>query len=457
MTFLESALDPPFADDEIRMVTLPAPRAAPEAVLRFEPRSPAFFWSAQDALTFGGSGAAAVVRAAGPDRARAVGRSADGLWARIRCVAHPDTAPLPPRLLGGFSFLPGRPTGPWEPFGEATFVLPRLTYAVDDAGARLGVAATGAEIRAGGADRVLASASAALHLLDGAGRPGGTSARAGAVPRPDGNGGRDEVGSAEWHRAIASIQRLIAAGRAEKIVAARAREVRFEAPVDPVEVVRELRAVPAEIRFAFRFDGATFIGATPERLVSRRGLEIRTEALAGSADPDRHGREPAILSNEKDAAEHRLVVRAIAAALEPVCTRLDYPERPAVRRLRHVVHLRTPFEGTLASPVPILELVARLHPTPAVGGAPTQEALAWIEREEGLNRGWYAAPVGWFDAAGDGDFAVALRSALLIGDRALLFAGAGIVAASDPAAELAETELKLRTMLDALGVAGDAR
>ncbi len=131
------------------------------------------------------------------------------------------------------------------------------------------------------------------------------------------------------------------------------------------------------------------------------------------------------------------------------------PAAPVVRALRHVVHLHTPITGTLRHPVHVLELAARLHPTPAVGGTPTRAALDWIAAHETTPRGWYAAPVGWFDGDGDGELAVALRCGVLAGNRAHLWAGAGIVAGSDPDRELAETELKLRAMLGALGIRDD--
>jgi isochorismate synthase EntC len=147
-------------------------------------------------------------------------------------------------------------------------------------------------------------------------------------------------------------------------------------------------------------------------------------------------------------------VDAIRAALAG-CADVDAPAEPDVRILRHVVHLHTPFRARLREPCHVLELAARLHPTPAVGGTPRQVAIDWIRSREPVARGWYAAPVGWFDLDGNGELAVAIRSGVLAGNRAHLWAGAGIVAGSDPERELAETELKLRAMLGALGVAAE--
>jgi isochorismate synthase EntC len=164
-----------------------------------------------------------------------------------------------------------------------------------------------------------------------------------------------------------------------------------------------------------------------------------------------------LLASAKDRREHELVVSAIRDALEGMRSDIDAPAEPVVRTLRHVLHLHTPIRAVLSEPHHVLELVAALHPTPAVGGTPTPYAIDWIKHHEPVARGWYASPVGWFDLDGDGEFAVAIRSGVIVGDRAHLWAGAGIVAGSDPDKELAETELKLRAMLGALGVAGDAR
>jgi menaquinone-specific isochorismate synthase len=199
-------------------------------------------------------------------------------------------------------------------------------------------------------------------------------------------------------------------------------------------------------RFAFRPGETAFVGATPERLVARRGLSVASEALAGSA-----ARSEALLASRKDLGEHGFVVREIARRLRPLCRSLTVGERPDVRELRHVLHLHTPIEGVLAEPTHVLELVEALHPTPAVAGVPTDGALAWIAARESAPRGWYAGPVGWLDGDGDGEFAVALRSGVVDGARAWLYAGAGIVRDSDPRAEYDELELKQRALAAALG------
>lgn len=442
--FLDRALDPAFGPGELRAVTLGVPGGPPERLLRLAGDEPAVFWDAASGPTVAGWGAAWTVEAAGEHRFDMVRTAAEALWPRITPVAQPALAAIPPRLFGGFSFLPRPLPAPWHSFGQAKFILPRLLYAPEDTGGRLMVVVDRADREESRREQLRDVIRGALRLLAASGT--------GQDAPPAGIEALGDTDPAQWAAAVDSIRARIRGGRADKIVAARMREVRIPGGVDVAAVLRRLRAgTAAEARFALRFEGATFLGATPERLVSLRGREIRTEALAGSIDADRADRTEELLASVKDAAEHAYVVRAIVEALGPLCERLDHPPEPRIQRLRHVLHLQTPFTGRLARPAHVLGLVERLHPTPAVGGTPTSEAVAWIAEHEPGCRGWYAAPVGWFDGEGDGDFVVALRSALLTGERARLYAGAGIVRDSGAAAELAETEVKLRTMADALG------
>jgi menaquinone-specific isochorismate synthase len=204
----------------------------------------------------------------------------------------------------------------------------------------------------------------------------------------------------------------------------------------------------------FSVDG--FVGASPELLVERRGDEVRAQPLAGtSARAGSPGEqdEPVswLLSSEKERQEHRLVVEAVSGVLHRYCDDLEVPEIPRLVPVGMLAHLGTPMSGHLVNhSTSALELVDAIHPSPAVGGTPTKAALDYIAGVEQIDRGRYAGPVGWVDAAGDGCFAVGIRSAQIEGRRARLMAGVGVVAGSDPDAELAETELKLQPMLTAL-------
>lgn len=451
VAFLTRALDRPLATDGLRVVSIPAPVAAPERLLGGG--GPALFWTTPGAPVQAGLGIAHRVTGAGEGRFDQVRAAAERLWAAVETITHDDLEPATPRLFGGFAFLSGPPSPEWRSFGEATFVLPRLLYTLEDGRARLSVAVTARELAESGAAGVAGEAEALLRRLAEpalAAPPAGPEGAGAPASRPPPAPG-DAAALSEWRESVASIQRRIEAGRAEKIVAARSRAVALADGMDLPAILRSLdRESATAARFAFRFGDAAFVGATPERLVGRSGRDVRTEALAGSVAAETPEREGRLLESLKEGAEHEYVVRAIADALAPLCERLDYPAEPRVQRLLHVLHLQTPFTGRLRQGVHVLELVERLHPTPAVGGLPREEALAWIEREEPGSRGWYAAPVGWFDAAGDGEFGVALRSGLLHRGRAHLYAGAGIVRGSDPGAEFDETEVKLRTMLHAL-------
>jgi isochorismate synthase len=201
---------------------------------------------------------------------------------------------------------------------------------------------------------------------------------------------------------------------------------------------------------------ALLVGASPELLVERRGRAVRSTPLAGSApragDP-RADRENAraLRASAKDREEHAIVVEAIAATLGPLCEELAWDREPVLLETANVWHLATRFDGLLRDPVPsVVDLVAALHPTPAVGGSPTDRARSLIQELEPFDRGGYAGPVGWMDAGGDGEWAIALRCARLEDGRATLYAGAGIVAASDPASEVDETARKFRAFLDSL-------
>jgi isochorismate synthase len=261
---------------------------------------------------------------------------------------------------------------------------------------------------------------------------------------------------AEWRRAVVQTIADIQAGRLDKLVLARECRVIRRAEVDPDRLLRCLRrAYPSCTNFLFRTPAGVFLGATPERLVALDKGQVRTAALAGSiarSDSKAKDRELGykLLHDGKERREHALVVQAIEEALAPLCSRLDVAAEPDLLRLENLQHLITPISGRLSHACGILDLVARLHPSPAVGGYPRAAALELLRQREDIERGWYAGPVGWMDAQGNGDFAVAVRAALVHGACVTLCAGAGIVAGSDPEAELAEVRLKMQPLLSAL-------
>jgi isochorismate synthase len=257
--------------------------------------------------------------------------------------------------------------------------------------------------------------------------------------------------------AVADVVRRIRAGELRKVVLARTVEVDAGRELEPRLLAHRLRAVdPDAYTFAMPTNDGVIVGASPELLVSRLGREVRSNPLAGSAarsgdaEEDRANAE-ALAASTKDREEHVIVVEAVAETLEPLCEELAWDPEPVLRETPNVWHLSTRFRGILKKPAPTaLDLVAALHPTPAVAGTPRDAALATIAELEPFDRGRYAGPVGWVDANGDGEWAIALRCAELLGDRAVLYAGAGIVADSEPGRELDETEQKFRAFLDSL-------
>jgi len=275
-------------------------------------------------------------------------------------------------------------------------------------------------------------------------------------PLPDGFELTACIPHDEWKQLVAKAVGEMAGGSLAKVVLARQVEVLANRPFVLPETLSRLASLYPSCT-VFHVEG--FIGASPEVLVRRMGAGILSHPLAGtvarSGDPTTDkALLAALMASRKDRHEHQLVVDAIAAKLRPLCTSLEVPKAPTVVPLRNVSHLGTEIRGTLSADgaqLPTsLELAALLQPTPAVGGLPVDAALRWQRDNEGFDRGCYAGPVGWLDSRGDGEWALGLRSASVSGRRAVLYAGNGIVAGSDPDAELAETQLKLQALLAAL-------
>lgn len=269
---------------------------------------------------------------------------------------------------------------------------------------------------------------------------------------PDGFTLSSHLPHSRWRSFVEDAIQAIGEGKLEKVVLARRVDVAANRPFVVPDVLGRLQALYPTCT-VFHVDG--FLGASPELLVERRGEQVRALPLAGtvarSGDIDADARlVDALLDSPKERAEHRFVIDALTEALAPVCAELDVPDRPIVLQLRNVSHLATSITGRLAGGATALDLVARVHPTPAVGGTPRQEAMAYLRRVEGFARRRYGGPVGWMDREGDGSWAVGIRSADVAGAHASMYAGVGVVEHSDPAAELTETQLKLQALLAAL-------
>jgi len=268
----------------------------------------------------------------------------------------------------------------------------------------------------------------------------------------------EEVGEAGgYQQAVTRALEEIGRGDYEKVVLARAQRLTTAEEFHPLGVLNHLRQrYPGCYAFSIANGrGESFIGASPERLVRVAHGRMHTEALAGSAPRGESASADAacaraLLHNDKDLREHRLVLDSIAACLSDLGIQLEHAAQPRILGLANVQHLHTPISASLPAGVHILDLVERLHPTPAVGGTPRTAAVAAIARLENFERGLYAGPCGWVDHRGGGEFFVGLRSALIGGNTAIAYAGAGIVAGSEPEKEFAETELKFKALVEAL-------
>lgn len=357
--------------------------------------------------------------------------------------------PPGPLALGGFAFSSdGLAAAEWTGFPSAVIALPALTLTVARDGCWLTLAARVDPDTPVRLDDVLAYMPAIAEGTASGTSDASTHARGGPFV--------EEVPSAEvWKEAVERAARAVRDGLLRKVVLARAINVRG-VDVRPAAALRTLRVgYPGCAVFAITRGDRCFLGATPERLVRIRGGQVNTAAIAGSAPRGRTPEEDdrlgaALQRNPKDRLEHAVVVDVVRETLLETCADLTVTA-PTVLKIANIQHLKTVLTGHLRERLSVLELAGRLHPTPAVGGFPRDRALRWLHEHEGLDRGWYAGPVGWIDRQGEGEFAVAIRSGLIWGDEARVFAGCGIVAESDPDHEYAESWLKLRPMMAALG------
>lgn len=429
-----------------------APRLDPLGLLRLSPRAPRILWQppAPEAA-YVGIGASAVISAQGTLRFARTQLRIDDLFADA-VIAGDAPRPAQPRLFGGFSFTPDfTPDSPWDAFQPALLILPHFQVVECDEGCWLTVTRLiddddpiDAALRRlhEDADAVLAS------VPEASGAEAETAAPAAILAQTD---------AATWRRMVTDITGRIHAAELKKAVLARAVDLDM---TDTPDVIAALARLDARYPDTYRFliqpaDGHAFFGASPELIAAVDHGVLRTAALAGSRprrpQPDADDALAAeLMASPKEREEHHLVVQALRRRIALYAHQLEIPDEPVIMRLKNIQHLYTPIAAQLDSRFGVLDLINELHPTPALGGEPSPIAQRLIARLENTPRGWYAAPVGWVDANGDGMFAVGIRSAVASGSRVRLYAGAGIVADSDPDAEWQETETKFKPLLEAL-------
>ena len=458
--FVARKLDEPIPPDAIALFWMPVPRARLQDFLSSQPRDLSMVWYPRSGEAFAGWGAAARIHLEGEHRMVELSRAAEDVFRRLRVFAHPGVVAPSARLFGGLAFASGNNAEtPWTEFADGDFTLPRWLYGRDGKSVYLGLAIDprrrdSATYRVDALDEL----DVILTVLEGAQHErtfgGDDVAKKATIPRACAH----QVAPALWHEHIEKIRSEIRAGRFEKVVAARRTWVNAPATINDVEVlVRLAFDYPSCLRFLFRRGNQALVGASPETLFRKTGAYFTTQGLAGTLragadDAIDKLQEQTLLASKKDNHEHDIVVREILARLAPLTAELTAATTPEIRRVGNIIHLNTPISGRVKDDVLAVELLAALHPTPAVGGVPRADAIEFISQAEPHSRGWYAGPVGWIDEKGDGEFAVAIRCGVISGKEAFIYAGAGIVADSDPDAEYREAELKSEPLLHSIGV-----
>jgi isochorismate synthase len=410
-----------------------------------------FVWEQpdRDRFAIGGLGNAVAVSAHGPERFDEVAKRCAAVMHEAEWEGTARAVADGPVWLGGFSFAAGGGASrEWNTLPEGLMFVPELSLVRQ--GGRLSATVNVACLPDSDprelADRAMARLSALrdepMPLLD-----------------PDPVGGH-EIASvlppSDYEYAVAQARERIRASQLKKVVLAREVRVFGGLPIRPAAVFDGLRSgFPSCYCFCVGTPELAFVGASPELLLRREGSRLATVALAGSA---RRSADPAVddhlgerlRRSDKELSEHRIVVARIQRSLAPLSVWVTSADEPSLVKIANIQHLATPLRAQLTEPRSAVDLAGELHPTPAVGGEPWPAARKLLFELEQMDRGWYAGPVGWMDATEDGEFCIALRSALLEGRVAHCYAGVGVVADSDPEAELAETEVKFQALLAVL-------
>lgn len=410
-----------------------------------------FCWErGESGTSIGAIGTADAVISRGPERFREVASECAHLSGEAVLVDPDGVSPRSgPLWYGGFAFSDeGGATPVWSSFPPARMALPEVQI---EAGRDTSLLTVNAVVTAandteavinGLVSRVSGLRQDELPLLDP--HPSTRPVIESVLP-PD-----------RFERSVGAAIEAIRSGELEKVVLAREVVVRAASAHDPAALFGAIReGFPTCFNFCAGTPEAAFVGASPELLVRSEGRTVSTVALAGStrrsADPavDDHLAER-LLASDKDRGEQQMVVGQITDSLRRLSVWVESAPEPGIVKVANIQHLGTPIIAQLSQPLTAIELAGLLHPTPAVGGKPWKHASRLIEDVEEMDRGWYAGPVGWMEGSGDGEFCVALRSALLRDREAHLYAGVGVVADSSPADELAETEIKLGALLPLL-------
>ncbi|MER2090118.1 MAG: isochorismate synthase [Sporosarcina sp.] len=407
-----------------------------------------FYWqNADKTLTLVGIGHATVLTSEGAeDRFAHISKS----WKKLCAALIKEENDREPVLFGGFSFDPqSEKESEWAAFPSAHFVVPSFQLSIANGKTTIAInLVTESDDAADQFEKLRDERDRLIHIAqveDFAllAKPEVTSI--------------EELEKEHYLETVSKVTKKINNGEAEKVVIARSLKLNFEHDVSAATALHHISNEQQEsYHFGLQKDSQLFFGATPERLIEISNGRAYSACVAGSIRRGKSATEDRELGDElledsKNREEHQYVVNMISRVFNTFCTDIKITKVPKLMKVRDIQHLFTPVEGIVEQGTDIFSLVEALHPTPALGGVPTDISMDIIRSEENMDRGYYAAPIGWTDTAGNGEFAVAIRSALLDGDSAYLYAGGGIVADSEPDKEYDETWVKFRPVMRALG------
>ncbi len=352
-----------------------------------------------------------------------------------------------PMIFGGFSFDSEKGTTYlWEGFAEEYFILPKFLLKVD--GTRVTLTTNIVITPEDNVDIIIARYEMERgQLIEG---------NAVNMEIPSINS-HEEIEPLKWMKTVDYVLSCMKEESVGKVVLAREWRVTFTESCDSVAIIeRLLEQQHTSYIFSFEIGEKCFIGATPERLMKAEGNIYTSMCLAGSIGKtdsisENSRRQNQLLHDKKNLQEHKYVVEMIREVMMEACEEVKIPTEPTILEMRNIFHLCTPVYGIGKENTTLLQMVRKLHPTPALGGFPQKKAVEMIRHYEHLDRGWYGAPIGWIDGAGDGEFAVAIRSGIMCGEEMSLFAGCGIVEGSCAKEEYEETKVKFTPMMTALG------
>ncbi|MDX1416647.1 MAG: isochorismate synthase [Candidatus Promineifilaceae bacterium] len=446
-------------DGRLVSVTIPAPEISADLFLDNAEGQERFFWqNGQGRAVFAGFGKALEIMAWGTGRFKEIRNRAAALFSEAS-VENSRNHGASPRLFGGFSFRDDfTPDNTWAVFHPAHFILPHYQYYQEDSEAWLTINAMlldDEDIKLARKQLQIAL-TARYQSLKAAANRQMTSPKPTEILQIN-----YPMSFTTWKGIINRAKSSMQAKEIEKVVLARVCEIRARQRIDVRHALKYLNSeYPECTRFLFEPRlNHSFFGATPELLAKVRERMMQTMALAGSIKRGDNADEDFLLTTQlrdsiKDRYEHMLVVNSIQRRLHPLANQIKIGNKPEIFTLSYIHHLLTFFNVELNEALGVLPLVEILHPTPALGGSPRQKALNFIRSAEPVPRGWFAGPIGWIDATLDGEFSVAIRSAIAQERRVWLYAGAGIVASSVPEQEWQETSLKFQPMLKALNIDG---